>query len=34
VQLFRTETIAWAGYAALLQKLTTRDDALIAGTAR
>ena len=37
VQLFRTGTIAWVGYAALLQKLstrTTRYDALIAGTAR
>jgi hypothetical protein len=37
VQLFRTGTIAWVGYAALQQKLstnTTRYDALIAGTAR
>ena len=37
VQVFRTGTIAWVGYAALLHKLTTgtsRYDALINGTAR
>jgi hypothetical protein len=37
VQLFRTGTIAWVGYAALLQKISTgtaRYDSLINGTAR